>query len=516
MSKKKQSKQQQLASKGIFLYDDHRYVTRRDFLSAGIIKASAAIFAPTLYTHLIRPSIAEAACGGGGSGPSTLPAFVQLNLSGGAMLGANFVPRDRDGNLLADMSLMGLGGRTVLEASGLLVNDFGTTTPSFVTPTQLTGQTTAGGLLPGIRSVLTAGSRVLGQTAVFAVVAQGRDDSDQNELDITGLVAKAGLKGDKLPGLSPGDFNQAPTIVPPPTPLIVNSFQDIASAVGVVGPLFELTTPQRQAVFSLVKNLSASQALDYVNQQLRNTDQLSELIGCATDSNVTIAGADLRTTVDPRLDGNANGTATGTALTNLWQIAGNTPNQSRYVFAASIYNALKKYSGPVRLQLGGYDYHNSTRTLGNDRDFEAGQAVGRALQTADILGQPLYLVLTTDGATRSDESATMTSPWVSDRGQASVQIVFVFHPTARPATGFSFAENAALEHQIGYIKDQSADSNYIQGWNAEKAGAAIFANYMAWAYKNTGTDWRPLFTSIVAATNPFSQANSLDKVLRLA
>src|SRR5690606_29834849 len=101
----------------------------------------------------------------------------------------------------------------------------------------------------------------------------------------------AGLQGSLLPGLSTSGFGQMPTILKPPTPLTVNSYQDIASAVGVAGPLGQqLNSAGIGAVFRLVDRLSESQAARLLGHGLRDIDELGELLKCATESNIANSG----------------------------------------------------------------------------------------------------------------------------------------------------------------------------------------------------------------------------------
>ncbi len=481
----------------VFLYDDHKLVTRRDFLAAGAIPFAASMFAPTLLSLLLRSNEAHAACPSGeGTGPS-LPAFIQFNLAGGAMLGANFIPRRIDGTFAPNMSLMGVGGASAL--TGNTATEFGVTD----------GFLSTSGLLAGIRA--SASAATLANTTIVAIVARGRDDTNVNRLDISGLVTAAGNAGTKLPNLSTSNFQQSPTLLKPPTPLRVTSYDDVRSASGVEGPIGNLGKSFAEATFKLVQRLSESEANRLLSSQVRNAGELKELIGCATSANATLAAQD-RPATDPR---------EVAAIANVWGITGGgnptNPRNESVVFASLVYNALIGQTGPVRLEKGGYDYHNNTRTTGDARDTEAGVICGRILESASALNQPVFLYLSTDGACRSEESASISAPWVSDRGQAGVTLILVYDPSGRPTTAVRSGAN--LPNQIGYLTNgQAADESFTSGWNDERAGLAVFANYLAWARPS---DWRTLYNQVISSNNltqllsTTGANNELDRVLRL-
>lgn len=69
----------------------------------------------------------------------------------------------------------------------------------------------------------------------------------------------------------------------------------------------------------------------------------------------------------------------------------------------------------------------------NVRDRDAGVIIGKLLESAKVMGKPLYLMVTTDGAVSSDKSATPDSNFNSDRGSAECY-TFLYNPTGRPAT----------------------------------------------------------------------------------
>lgn len=507
------------APEGVFLYDDHRLVTRRDFMAAGLIQFSATLLAPSFLATLIKSSVAHAACADpAAAAASTRPIFGQLNLAGGAGLAANFVPRDRGGQLIPSFNLMGLG--TAATLSTKLVDEGGAAGGFF----------NASGFLAGMRAIQAqAGSPLfLANTAIIGVVCQSRDDSNMNRFDISSLVHAAGLKGTELPILSSANFGQQPALIPPPQPLNVSRVADLNSAVGVQGPLGDtnnLSQAQLNATFKLINNLSEGQVqrlLASTTSQITNELQLQENVGCASEK-TAVAVARTRPPTDPTLQATLDSEfgAQAADINTIWGINANTNKSSQdAVFGSVVFNSMVRQAGSFRLNMGGYDYHDGSRTSGDTRDTNAGQVVGRILRSAAALGQKLFLYVSTDGSVRSAESNLDTAPWVSDRGQAGLTLIIAYDPAGRPALSRNADLPASYVNQIGYLTTgQAADQRYINNWNDELAALAVFANYMRFAH---GAGWKQTFKDIVGPASikaglsgvPISDAD-LDKIIRI-
>ena len=491
-----------MKKKSIFLYDDHKLLSRRDFMAAAASAFSASLtLSPAVA--LLMDQYARAACGGAsGSALSALPAFVQFNLSGGAMLAANFVPRDTGGNLIPSMNLMGLGSAASLSLSG---DDLGASQMFFSGSGFLAGLRSAASGISSTTTGLTRASQYLNRTRVIGVVARSRDDTEMNPYDLTGLVAAAGLSGSLLPNLSTSGFRQTPSLINPPSPIVLNSYSDLENATGLGGALQGLKdrrgTRAVEGLFQTIQRLSESEARRLLSANVKNATELENLISCATGSNVSVVGTD-PPSVDVRLQSD---------IATIWGI---TPTSSassvEVIFASSVYATLMRYAGATRLERGGYDYHNGTRTTGDARDEEAGLFAGRMLQTAAALNQPLFLFVSTDGSCRSEDSDASDAPWVSDRGQAGLLLMLAYDPSGRPGSSVTGFER----HQIGYLTSgQAADQEFIAGWDAEMASLAVFANYLR---LGLGASWKSTFESVlgsVGANNPFTGSNE-SRILR--
>ncbi|MBK8203408.1 MAG: hypothetical protein IPK68_14130 [Bdellovibrionales bacterium] len=162
--------------------------TRREFLSAGLLKFSGLLILPSIANVLARSELAYAATcetdpalSAGGLAP-----FITINLSGGASLGSNFVPMDAGGQLLPSYDKMGLGAGGSLPIERAFGN----------VPFAGNGISK---LLAGIKE--TAVATTLDKTAFVGVNVVLRDDTDSNKIDASGMVAAAGRVGAKLPKL---------------------------------------------------------------------------------------------------------------------------------------------------------------------------------------------------------------------------------------------------------------------------------------------------------------------------
>lgn len=446
-----------------------RPMTRRELLNSGVISFTASMTFPTL-AGMLMPRIAQAAeCPASAAG-STFATFVTVNLSGGAMMAANYVPMDKGGQPLSSYNKMGLGNGAVP-----IEREFNNA------PFAGAGISK---LLTELRLASTPAT--LAKTAFMAIPVRSRDDFNMNPFDASGMVAKAGLLGSELPNLgtrnSDTGISQMYAKVKPPVPLVVGNFNDINGALnlGATGALANLDDSQKLNLLKLVNKLSESQ-VNKVNS-FAGGRMLANLVGCANDKSVDIAGKP-KPTVDVRADA---------GLAPVWGVNTGTGTGDRNVVFGSMVNAgLMGISGTVSLEMGGYDYHNNTRTTGDQMDGQAGQVIGRILQSASVHNKKVFIYVTSDGACNSAVSEDRAAPWTSDRGSAGVAFIFAYDPAGRPATS---------GYQIGSFTDgQAADDTFVTGGNPELAAAAVFANYLKF---NKRTD---LITPVLGSTFNSSQ-----------
>lgn len=456
-------------------------VSRRDFLAAGIIPFAASIVVPS-WTTLLLGNTAEAAEGAGGCiSPVSLIPVVSVNLSGGAALASNYVPMNAAGTPISSYNKMGLGNNQVP-----IEREFGNVPFAGMNNGVLISK-----FLQGIRARATA--QTLANAAFVAIPNESQNDTGANKLDISGMVTKAGLMGSSLPNLgragTPTGLNQMAAVTPPPAPLIVNSFTSLTSSIGYSAAIGRsMNEKQRGLLSRLMRDLNQSQTRKLAS--IQSGAEVKKLLDCAGIKNVDVIsnGSGI---VDPRT--NANFSA-------VWNINMNTAaNNADLISAAMVYNTLLGQAGSSNLNIGGYDYHDNTRTSGDNKDLEAGTMVGRILQSAAVLQKPVFIYVTSDGSVSSRESEDRNSPWAGDRGSNGIAFFLYYDPKGRPETsGF----------QIGAFNDnQAADTSFITGSNPEACAVAVFMN---WCQANKRMD---LYDKVVGR---FFDPATIAKVMKVA
>lgn len=425
-------------------------VTRRDFLAAGIVPFSAALVLPQWVNLLLgseanAQSTGEAIVAGCPTGGSDLPPLMVLNLAGGAGLMANFVPMTMAGAPLSSYSKMGMG-----------------TAPGLVDVFNGVKFYSASGLLAGLNAGSTATTR--DKTAFAGLCVRSQDDSANNMFAIEGLVTKAGLVGANLAHLERGGSRHQPAVISPPAPLAISRLDDIRNSLGYAGALNgKLNVAQKQKLAKLIKDLSESQARRLMANS--SGDQIKKVVECAGIKNIDLnSGTPTGISLAEELGNNA-------AIRTAWgnPAAGAAMN----IYANMTYNVLQGNAGCGTITLGGYDYHDNTRTTGDNLDNAAGVIIGRMLETAALMNKKLFIYVTSDGSVVSADSATAGTPWTSDRGDAGCNYVIAFDPAGRPETTGT---------QVGgFTNGQTADAAHMIGNSPELAAVAGFANYMSFA-----------------------------------
>ncbi len=466
------------ATKPLLHADHPRPTSRRDFLSTGLLSFSGLVMAPSILSVLAKPEFAMAASSDGCdvAAVTRLPAFVNVNLSGGAALSGNVIMLDQGGNALPSYSILGQGpGAPIVE------NEFQGVGFHGVRNGRLASQ-----FLAGLRSTATQATR--DKTSFLTVAVPLGDDTSNNRIDPTGLITAAGLTGDLLPKLgnrgTATGVNQSAGKLSPPAPLVVQNINDLTGALSPASSLTDkLSLTQRKSLLKLVSNLSSTQAAEVSASNSSSGTALKKLVQCATDKNIELS-TNTNPGIDPRQD-------TNQALANLWQMGNNqnaigqSQNQ-RVIMGSMVYNALKGNSGAVGIELGGYDYHGNDRvTVQDARDFTAGQLVGQILQSAATMNQKVFVTVTSDGSVGAGGNSAAGDNYTGDRGSGGAQYILAFDPAARPAMA---NPSKGAKHQLGwYNNGQGAVDTSLTG-SAEQAAIATFANYLAFAKQSALLD----------------------------
>lgn len=469
-------------------------MTRRDLLSSGAIGFAATLTAPSILSLLSPSEVLAQSCSA-----KTLPSLVTLNLAGGAAMSGNIIPLDQGRQMLQSYDRIGLGSSGQL--ANQIITDFGGT--KFFA---------GSGMLTGIRARITQATA--DNTACVAIWNDSQDDSAGNKFDISGMVIKAGLQGSILPNLGVNDtatgIRQEPAFKAPPTPLRVTSADSISNALGVNGSLGSLNNDQKSRLFTLINRLSESQKRRLAS--VSGGKALGDLVERATGDNVPLVSSDDNGT-NPLLDDDS---AVVDGLDQVWSdnngnpLSQNNNMGSRDVVSANVvYNALKGNASTAGLEMGGYDYHGSTRAQQTAMDNDAGQRIGQILESARIMNRATLVMVTTDGAVGA--SGGSTTPGVdnynSDRGRGGGLFIFAYDPNGRPAS-LNALGNA--DYQVGHFRpgrdEQAADGSFLTGNEPELAAVAAFLNYCSLA-GNIG-----LFSAV---TGGLWNSTQIDQALRL-
>lgn len=452
-------------------------VTRRDFLSAGLIPFAANIFVPNWMSLILGNQAYGQTTAADCPAPATLIPFVTVNLSGGASMSSNFVPMNSAREPISSYSKLGLGDNQVP-----LEREFGNATFAANQVSKF---------LVGVRA--QAAAATIANTAFIGIPCDSQNDTNTNKFDISGAITKAGLVGTNLPNMGRVNtrtgINQAAALLAPPSPLVVNSYNALLTSIGYSASLgTALNQTQKNSLAKLMSNLSESQTRKMAT--IQGGEGVKKVLDCAGIKNVDVVqkGSAI---VDPRQNA---------GYSTVWNINANTAANNRdLIFGAMIYNTLIGQAGSSSLELGGYDYHDNTRTNGDAKDQDAGVVVGRILQSAAVMQKPVMIYVVSDGSVSSADSAARNAPWTGDRGSNGVAYLLYYDPKARPAVS---------DFQIGqFNNNQAADPTFVTGANPELAAAAVFAN---WCQANKRND---LFDRVAGR---ILDANQLAQVIKVA
>ena len=215
----------------------------------------------------------------------------------------------------------------------------------------------------------------------------------------------------------------------------------------------------RQKFANSLTQVSGEQAKTFSDYE--DGAQLSELVPASYGAIEAALGD--ASAMDPR----TNASAQAIYGINAESVATSRP----VVFSTIAMNAMSQASGPGVLTIGGCDYHDGTQTTGDAKDLEIGIEIGRAVELAHRLGQPLFFHVLTDGGVYSVNG---TRKWQGDSGTRGMSIMGYFNPKQAP----EYVGPAKI--QLGYYSQgQGAETNTLLGNSPALVGYAVFANYLS-------------------------------------
>ena len=465
-----------------------KILTRRDFLSNGMVHSFGSIFLPSLAT-LLRNERALAAGEACSINGEQMPAFIAIDLQGGGSIaGNNVMVYDDSGKLLTDYKGLGLAA-AVTEAN---VNT------TFGLPMHASSP-----MLRGMMEMTTA--EIRSKVDGFVICSRSTDDTRSNRMATAPGIFKAGCNGSLVPlvgmrrdaaggsggnSMTPFVTDVAPTII-----------ENIASAEQLLsaGELWSGQRAQRlEKVLKATEKLSSTR-LEALGK-LSLEEQFAQIVACNhAEAQKMLTGGDkpnLKPDVDPALK-SVSPTPPLNPCTPATSWAPRNPNAEAVRQVG--YMVLKGYAGSGTITLPCYDYHNSKVLEGFNADIRAGHVIGEMLSMAHALQRKLMLHIYTDGGvdsaegeadngkTDEDENSKKSSStipaadrkaWTGDSEMRAAAFVLVYDPTSKP-TLTNRQMGAYQSAHGGTINLQPSKCRAISD-SPEAHAIAVVANYLAW------------------------------------
>ncbi len=443
-------------------------MSRRELLGQGFILGSGYVMAPTILSSIANQAQAQVQglnCGGGGVSLNPKIGFLSIDLSGGAAISG--------GNVMVG----GPGGQTdMLTADGYRLLGFAPNTQGQMNNELGILFHSDSSFLRGIMSKTSPECRARINGAV-ACTRLANDTQNNIQSPLYG-ISIAGAKG-AVAGLigTNGSDSGGRSMAPPELinlevkPTRVASSRDLNGTIDTGRMVADLGQADAVGIMRRIASLSDNKRAKLTDEQVKK-----DLVQCgyekARGTLEAFAGPDaLDVFADTQLVGNGASIWTNDELTS----------QSKYNRSATYSKAIVNgYVGAGVMEFGGYDYHNGTRSRGEQRDFEAGVAMGGALEYAHRMQKPLILYVFSDGSVRSDGQIDNSAEgrgkgvWRGDRGTTSAALMLVYNPSGRPVM-------TGVGHQLGnYNPDGQVNStaNLVSN-SARNLAYWVILNYMA-------------------------------------
>jgi len=471
-------------------------VTRRDFISQGLMAGTASVVAPSMLGLLASPQKAQAAlsadiellksaCGIATQGAGKIP-FICFDLAGGANIsGSNVLVGFKGGQLdflsSAGYSKLGLPGDiipSVVNAqtglSDFINNDYGLSFHSdsaFLRGIQektdaTTAANTAGAVIPA-RSDNDTGNNP--HNPMYGINKIGADGS---------LLTLIGSRNSDSGGnsMSPAsmiDLGVRPTKVDRPSD--VTGLVDVGELVGL------LSQDDAVSVMESVYRIS-DKKMNNVQTNVSSDAVIKELVRCGY-----VKSADLAdrfgdpSTLNPELDPDIVGP---TGIFTQAEFDGD--NEFRKT-AAVMKLVANGFAGAGTITMGGYDYHTGDRSTGEVRDLRAGRCIGACLEYAKTIGVPIMIYVFSDGSVASNGSVDDSvngrgkGVWTGDNSSTASSFFMVYNPDGRPNLIGGTPEEQAVHQQLGYMrKDASVETaSSPAANNPNLLVETVLLNYMA-------------------------------------
>jgi hypothetical protein len=493
------------------LHADHpRPVTRRDFVSAGLIKGPAVIAASGLLAMLMRSGKARADMSAAMQvltdpancnvvpGKMKIP-FICFDLAGGANLNGSEILIGQKGGQLDFLSTAGYGK---LGLPGDMVPNApnaASTTNNFISNAFGAAFHSDGAILRGMLERTSPTTQA--NTNGCAIAARSENDTANNPHNPMYGILKAGAGGELLnligsQASDSGGNSMAPAAMIDLTnrPTKVDRASDVTGLVdtGELGKM--LPKGDVNAVLEAMTELSggltsgamgAGSKLEKSNFGVREAE-IQKAVRCAYVKSADLAD---RFSDQSALNPDKDVDIVDQSATRGTGIFGQAEYQGDGEFrktAAVMKMVVSGYAAAGTITMGGYDYHDGTRASGELKNFRAGRCIGACLEYAARKQVPLMVYVFSDGSLNAtnmvDGSANGRGKfgWQGDNQSTANSFFLVYSPKGRP-TPLVADGSGSLGKQIGYYRaDGSIETSSHPGANAVNLLVeTVILNYMA-------------------------------------
>lgn len=440
------------------LHSGHNPRSRREFMAQGLLGISALAIAPEL---MMRNAHAQTAAGCVQAASAGLSPVIIIDLAGGGNIaGGNVVVGGAGGqmNFLQNYTSLGVVASEHPSLNGAINQDMGIAFNSRST------------MLQGIKEVASMQTQLQMDGTIFATISN--DDTGNNQHNPIYWLNKAGARGrlTQLAGTQDtpsGGNSQSPieSINPTVAPVKVSSTNDAVNLVSLGNSLTgTYNANQLDRIIKGSANVSNNKLDNIPRRSL--PDAIKQIVSCGFTGTADQVKQFAPAAVNPMND--------TVITTNFAKI---TDQGTRNAAAPITKLVLDGFIGAGTIVLGGFDYHNNTRTSGDADDRRLGQLIGAIVQSAAEKSKDVVIYVITDGGVSTDgtvDQANGRSVWQGDNGERSSSLMLVYKKDGRPAM-------RSTKRQIGYFQANGAVSPTaaLTSNSVTNTAKAMVANYLA-------------------------------------
>ena len=451
---------------------DHKMpTTRRELLACGVISSLATVALPNLFGLASSKLLgAELECAGGGAATEGVrtPGYVEVQLRGGWSAAHNvFASKAADGSFepisAAGYQTIGLGDDNTPNSNNLQPVDLG----ALLHPET--------GFYQGLSSVMSAEN--LAKVKISFMANESENDRGTNPLTATDLAALVHGGGALSQSVESGVFHAKAFEEVTLSRANVETEEALGGLVdpGLIAERLAAAgnadSGKNNAIMTAEATYQLTQnKLDAMSEKLISK-QSKNLVACGYKGASELLVAYTREQIVPSNDGLIIDTPFGN-LTYA-QLSQNESMQKAAIIGKVLGDGL---AATASLELGNYDYHGRGLANQDNKDREAGEAVGIMLEIAGRKGQPLFIAVTSDGSVSYNGSGPGRTGPSSDNSSRAAILMIAIGTEAAPEM---------KRHYLGTFSDGGAviPTSSILASKGPAAAFAMVYNYAAFAGK---------------------------------